>query len=144
MRFLFPELLQHMSPHDMEFYSRSTTAADSQPQPLEHIHYLQHHVTVLHLANHLPNTPQSLKERLVGNHPGASYPAYRQQLAPDTTPTPRDHRHRGEPTLERQHHDDHRGSSHTGARRAPAMPPALRTSGSRTNPASPPPLKPRL
>ena len=99
MRFLFPELLQHVSPHDMEFYSRSTTTADSQPQPLEHIHYLRHHVTVLHLANHLPNTPQSLKERLVGNHPGASYPAYQQQLEPDTTPTPRDHRHRGEPTL---------------------------------------------
>src|SRR4051812_48292443 len=41
----------------MDFYSRSTTAADSQPQPLEHIHCSKHHVTVLHLNDHLSSTP---------------------------------------------------------------------------------------
>ena len=71
-------------------------------------------------------------------------PAHRQQLGPDTALNPHDHHHRGELTLERQHHDDHQGSSRTRARRTPAMPPTLRTSGSRTSPASPPLLEPRL
>ena len=71
-------------------------------------------------------------------------PAHRQQLALDAAPNPRDHRHREELTLERQHHDDHQGSSRTGARRTPATSPNLRTSGPRTSPASPPPLEPRL
>src|SRR4051812_16395611 len=35
-----------------------------------------------------------------------------------TPPTPCDHHHRGEPTPEQQRRDDHRGSSHTGVRRA--------------------------
>ena len=71
-------------------------------------------------------------------------PAHRQQLALDAAPNPRDRRHREELTLERQHHDDHQGSSLTGARRTPATSPNLRTSGPRTSPASPPPLEPRL
>ena len=71
-------------------------------------------------------------------------PAHRHQLAPDAVPNPRDRRRREELTLERQHHDDHPGSSHTGARRTPATSPNLHTPGPRTSPASPTPLEPRL
>ena len=71
-------------------------------------------------------------------------PAHRQQLALDAAPNPRDRRLREELTLERLHHDDHPGSSRTGARRTPAAPPNLHTPGPHTSPASPPPLEPRL
>ena len=77
-------------------------------------------------------------------HSSASCPSAPTAVNPDVAPNPRDHRHREELTLERQHHDDHRGSSCTRARRTPAMPPTLRTPGSCTSSASPPPLEPRL
>src|SRR4051812_43397972 len=88
-------------------------------QPNTYIVY-KNFATVLHLANH-PLTTVSTRH---------------------TPPTPRDRHHRGEPTPEQQHHHARRGSSRTGAWRAPAVSPALRISGSRTSPASPPPLEP--
>ena len=77
-------------------------------------------------------------------HSSASCPSTPTAVSPDAAPNPRDRRHREELTLERQHHDDHPGSSRTGARRTPAAPPSLHTPGPHTSPALPPPLEPRL
>ena len=69
VKFLFPELLHHLSSHVMDyFYSRSTTAAD--PQPLGLLLCLQRHVTVLHLTDSLPKHTTASKGEISGKSSG--------------------------------------------------------------------------
>jgi len=96
---------------------------------------------MLHLTSHPASTPQFLIKRLVGIYSSATNPST--DSLKHLTLNPRDPHRRKEPTLEQQHHGDHRGLLHTRAWRPPAIPPILRIAGSDTSPASPPPLEPR-
>ena len=70
---------------------------------------MHNHVHILHLTDHLANTPQSLKEKFVGDYSNASclqHTDSSQNLT--TTLNHHDHLRREELTLEQQHHGDRR------------------------------------